>query len=173
MITRQIAISTPIFICVYIVQESVISQFRLPGGGFSILMIFALIWAVLSQSEVAAVIGFTSGLLMDLSQSSAGPFGQWTLIMLLAGYAISYVGNGDDNIHGNAIGIVFFVVIANFLAEISFLVTSALLGVAIGSFDQVPLTLIGMMLWTLLISPILLPIFTRLHEFTFYSRSAI
>ena len=173
MITRQVAISAPIFLFMFIIQEAVISQFRLPGGGFSILMIFALTWAVLSQSEVAAVIGFASGLLMDLSQSSAGPFGQWTLIMLLAGYAISYVGYGDDNVHGNAIGIVFFVVIANFLAEISFLVTGALLGVAAASFDQILITLFGMTLWALLISPILLPIFTRLHVLTFNSRSAI
>lgn len=173
MITRQIAISTPIFLFIFIVQESVISQFRFPGGGFSVLMIFALIWAVLSQSEVAALIGFSTGFLMDLSQSSAGPFGQWTLIMLLAGYAISYVGHGDDNVHGNAIVIVLFVAIASFLAEIAFLVTSALLGVALGSFDQVPITLFGMLLWTLLISPILLPIFSRLHEFTFHSRSTI
>ena len=173
MITRQVAISAPIFLFMFIIQEAVISQFRLPGGGFSILMIFALTWAVLSQSEVAAVIGFASGLLMDLSQSSAGPFGQWTLIMLLAGYVISYVGYGDDNVHGNAIGIVFFVVIANFLAEISFLVTGALLGVAAASFDQILITLFGMTLWALLISPILLPIFTRLHVLTFNSRSAI
>ena len=173
MITRQVAISAPIFLFMFIIQEAVISQFRLPGGGFSILMIFALTWAVLSQSEVAAVIGFASGLLMDLSQSSAGPFGQWTLIMLLAGYVISYVGYGDDNVHGNAIGIVFFVVIANFLAEVSFLVTGALLGVAAASFDQILITLFGMTLWALLISPILLPIFTRLHVLTFNSRSAI
>jgi len=173
MITQKIAIAAPIFLFIYIIQEAVVSQFRLPGGGFSILMIFALIWAVLSQSEVAAVIGFTAGLLMDLSQSSAGPFGQWTLIMLLAGYAISYVGYGDDNVHGNAIGIVFFVVIANFLIEIAFLATGALLGVAAASFNQILITLLGMTLWSLLIAPILLPIFTRLHVLTFNSRSAI
>ena len=107
MITRQISIATPIFLLIFVIQEAVISQFRLPGGGFSILLIFALTWAVLSQPEVAAVIGFSAGILMDLSQSASGPFGQWTLIMLLAGYAISYIGYGDDNIHANAIGIVF------------------------------------------------------------------
>jgi len=115
MLTRQISIATPIFLLIFLIQEAIVSQFRLPGGGFSLLLLFALTWAVLSQPEVAAVIGFSSGIFMDLSQSSSGPFGQWTLIMLLAGYAISYIGYGDDNIHANAIGIVFFVVIANFL----------------------------------------------------------
>jgi rod shape-determining protein MreD len=155
------------------IQESVISQFRLPGGGFSVLMIFALTWAVLSEFEVAAVIGFAAGLLMDLSQTAAGPFGQWTLIMLLAGYAISYMGYGDDNVHANAIGIVFFVVVANLVVEIAYVTTSALLGVSSGSIGQVLITLIGMTIWALLISPILLPVFTRLHAMIFNSRSAL
>lgn len=173
MFTRQISIAAPIFLLVYLVQESVISQFRLPGGGFSILMIFALTWAVLSQPEVAAVIGFSAGILMDLSQSAAGPFGQWTFIMLLAGYAISYIGYGDDNIHANAIGIIFFVVIANTLVEAAYVVISALLGVPTGSFVQVIITLFGMSIWSLLVSPIVLPIFSRLHVLCFDSRAAL
>jgi len=66
MLTRQLSIATPIFLMIYVIQESIISQFRLPGGGFSVLMIFALTWAVLSETEVAAVIGFAAGFLMDL-----------------------------------------------------------------------------------------------------------
>jgi rod shape-determining protein MreD len=173
MLTRQISVATPIFLLIFLIQEAVISQFRLPGGGFSILMIFALTWAVLSQPEVAAVIGFASGILMDLSQSAGGPFGQWTLIMLLAGYAISYIGYGDDNIHANAIGIVFFVVVANFFVEISYLITGALLGVSIGSLGQVVITLFGMSIWALLVSPIMLPVFTRMHAMIFDSRSSL
>ena len=173
MFTRQISLSTPIFLSIFVVQEALISQFRLPGGGFSILLIFALTWSVLSQAEVAAVIGFASGLLMDLSQSSSGPFGQWTLIMLLAGYAISYIGYGDDNVHANAIGIVFFVVAATFFVEIAFLISGALLGVSVGSIAQVALTLIGMSLWSLLVAPIMLPLFTKLHALVFDSRSVI
>jgi rod shape-determining protein MreD len=173
MLTRQISIATPIFLLIFLIQEAVVSQFRLPGGGFSILLIFALTWAVLSQQEVAAVIGFSAGLLMDLSQSASGPFGQWTLIMLLAGYAISYIGYGDDNVHANAIGIVFFVVAGNFFVEIAYLITGALLGVSTGSFGQMIITLIGMSIWVLLVSPIMLPIFTRLHGLIFDSRSVL
>ncbi len=173
MLTRQISICAPIFLFIYMIQESVISQFRLPGGGFSVLMIFALTWAVLSEFEVAAVIGFAAGLLMDLSQTAAGPFGQWTLIMLLAGYAISYMGYGDDNVHANAIGIVFFVVVANLMVEIAYVTTGALLGVSSGSFGQILINLFGMTIWALLISPILLPLFTRMHAMIFNSRSAL
>ena len=173
MLTRQFSIATPIFLTIYVIQEAFVSQIRLPGGGFSILLIFALTWAVLSETEVAAVIGFAAGFLMDLSQTAAGPFGQWTLIMLLAGYAISYIGYGDDNAQGNAIGIVFFVVIANLLVEIAYVASGALLGVPFGSFLQILITLFGMSIWAMLVSPILLPIFTRLHAIIFDSRSAL
>ena len=173
MLTRQISIAAPIFLMIYVIQESVISQFRLPGGGFSLLLIFALTWAVLSETEVAAVVGFAAGFLMDLSQSASGPFGQWTLIMLIAGYAISYVGYGDDNVRANAIGIIFFVVIANLLAEITFVATGALLGVSVGSIIQVLITFFGMTVWALLVSPILLPIFSRMHALVFDSRSTL
>ena len=110
---------------------------------------------------------------MDLSQSAAGPFGQWTLIMLVAGYAISYIGYGDDNVRANAIGIIFFVVVANLLAEVAYAATGALLGVSAGSLIQVLITLFGMSIWALLISPIVLPIFTRLHVLVFDSRSTL
>ena len=173
MYTRRFSIAVPIFLSMYVLQEAIISQFRLPGGGFSVLLIFALSWAVMSEPEVAAVIGFAAGFLMDLSQSAAGPFGQWTLIMLLAGYAISYIGYGDDNVHANAIGIIFFVVVANLLIEIAYVVTSALLGVSSGSFVQIVITLVGMSVWALLVSPIMLPVFTRLHATVFDSRSVI
>jgi hypothetical protein len=58
MSTRQIGISSLIFLAIYVVQESIISQFRLPGGGFSILIIFVLSWAIMSERDIAAVIGF-------------------------------------------------------------------------------------------------------------------
>jgi rod shape-determining protein MreD len=173
MLTRQISIAAPIFFLIYIIQEAVITQFRLPGGGFSILLIFALTWAVLSETEVAAVIGFAAGLLMDLSQTASGPFGQWTLIMLMAGYAISYIGYGDDNVRANAIGIIFFVVIANLVVEIAYVASGALLGVSSGSIVKVLITLFGMSVWALLVSPMLLPFFTRLHAMVFDSRSSL
>jgi len=173
MLTRQISIAAPIFFIIYVIQEAVITQFRLPGGGFSILLIFALTWAVLSETEVAAVIGFSAGFLMDLSQTAAGPFGQWTLIMLMAGYAISYMGYGDDNVRANALGIIFFVVIANLVVEIAYVASGALLGVSSGSFVQVLITLLGMSVWALLVSPMLLPTFTLLHAMVFDSRSSL
>jgi len=108
---------------------------------------------------------------LDLAQGSDGPIGQWTLILVLVCYAVSYFGEG--NINGNPLGIVFFVVSANFVAHILFLASGTLLGVQVGSLGQVLLTLFGTSLWTLAITPILLPVFSKAHEIIFDSRTSL
>ena len=173
MITRQLSIAIPIFIIIFVVQEAVINQFRLAGGGFSLLLIFTLIWAVLSSQEIAAIGGFIAGLLMDLSLSSSGPIGQWTLLMITACYAVSYLGSGKESLSGNPLGLTFFATSAVLFIEITYLVTGALLGVQTGSFGQILITLFGISIWSLVVTPILLPLFSRLHAFTFNTRSAI
>lgn len=147
------------------------NQFKLPGGGFSLFVIFALVWAVISTPEIAALTGFAAGFLMDMSQSSAGPVGQWTLIMIIVCYGLSYLGYGDGNINGNPIGVVFFVLSANLIAEILFIASGALLGVTTGSFGQVLITLLGNSLWTLVVTPIVLPVYSYLHNFVFETRA--
>lgn len=83
---------------IFMAQEAVVNQFRLPGGGFSLLLIFTLMWAILSSQEIAAIGGFIAGLLMDLSPSSTGPIGQWSLLMIAVCYAVSYLGSGNEGL---------------------------------------------------------------------------
>ena len=173
MLTRQISLSAPIFLFIFLLQEAVVNQFKLPGGGFSLFAIFALVWAVISTPEIAALTGFGAGLLMDMSGGAGGPVGQWTLIMIIICYAVSYLGYGDGNINGNPVGVVFFVVVANLVTEVLFLSSSALLGVTTGGFGQILLTLLGNFLWVLVITPIVLPAFSFMHNFVFETRSAL
>ena len=173
MLTRQLSLSALIIFFVYLFQEAVVNQFKLPGGGFSLFMIFALVWAVISTPEIGALTGFAAGFLMDMSQSSSGPVGQWTLIMILICYGVSFLGYGDGNINGNPFGVIFFVVMASLIAEICFVASGALLGVATGSFGQVLLTLVGNAIWTVVITPIVLPVFSFLHNLVFETRSSL
>lgn len=173
MITRQFSISLPIFLAVYVFQEAVMNQFRLPAGGFSIFLIFTLTWTLLSSPEIAALSGFVAGLLMDFSQSSGGPIGQWTLIMIATCYAISFLGSGIDSLAANPLGVIFFITSGVFFAELLYVVSGILLGVQMGSFQQTLLMLGGISLWTLAITPIFLPVFSRLHGLAFDPRSAL
>jgi len=170
---RQFSLALGQIIVVFIVQEAIVSQFRLPGGGFSLLLIFTLVWAVLSLPEIAALIGFISGLFMDLSQSSSGPIGHWTLLMIAACCCVAYLGSGNDSLSGNPLGFTFLTTSAVFFVELAFVATGALLGVGSGSFGQILITIIGISIWSLVVTPIFLPLFSHLHSITFNSRSVI
>lgn len=158
---------------IFLIQESVINQLRLPGGGFSLPLLIALSWAALSTPTVGALTGFISGFFMDLSQSSSGAMGHWTLLMILACYAVAFLGFGNDNARGNPVTNIFLVSTASVFTLFAFVLTGLLLGVAVGSFSRVLITIIGNGIWALLVTPLILPVVTRLHRVLFGNQAHI
>jgi rod shape-determining protein MreD len=173
MFARRFFISFPIFAFVYVIQESVVSQFKIFGGGFSLFLIFALLWAALGTPEMGALTGFGAGLMMDLSQSASGPMGQWTLIMILAGFTISYLGYGDDNFRGNPISLIVTVAAGVVIIRLVYLILGLLLGSDIGSTWSVLISLFSSAFWSAALAPLLLPAVTRAHEALFDVKSRI
>lgn len=163
MFARRFLISFPIFATMFVVQEAIVSQFKIFGGGFSLFLVFSLLWAALSSPELGALTGFGAGLMMDLSQTTSSPMGQWTLIMILAGFSISYLGYGDDNFRGNPISLVIIVALAVPITRLVYLIIGLMLGGEIGSVLQVLISLLTSSLWTVAIVPLLMPIVTRIH----------
>jgi len=171
MFARKLLATFPIFLFMFVLQESVISQFKIFGGGISLFLIFTLLWAALGSPELGAVTGFGAGLLMDLSQTTSSPMGQWTLIMILAGFAISYLGYGDDNFRGNPISLVIIVAVAVPLTRLVYLVIGLMLGGEMGSMLQTFLSLLSSALWSVAIVPLLMPVVTRMHGALFEEQS--
>ncbi|CAB4595009.1 MAG: rod shape-determining protein MreD [Actinobacteria bacterium] len=171
MFARRFLISFPIFATMFVVQEAIVSQFKIFGGGFSLFLVFSLLWAALSSPELGALTGFGAGLMMDLSQTTSSPMGQWTLIMILAGFSISYLGYGDDNFRGNPISLVIIVALAVPITRLVYLIIGLLLGGEIGSVLQVLISLLTSSLWTVAIVPLLMPIVTRIHAALFEEAS--
>jgi len=171
MFARRFLISFPIFAIVYLIQESIVSQFRIFGGGVSLFLIFALLWSALGTPELGALTGFGAGLLMDLSQTTSGPMGQWTLIMILAGFSISYLGYGDDNFRGNPISLVVIVAIAVPLTRLAYLIIGLMFGSELGSALQILISLVSSALWTVAVVPLLMPFVTRIHSTLFEAES--
>ncbi len=173
MLARQFSISSLVFVIIFLIQESVVNQLRLPGGGFSLVLLIALTWAALSTPTVGALTGFISGFLMDLSQSSSGAMGHWTLLMILACYAVAFLGFGNDNVRGNPITNVFLVSAASVLTLVAYVITGFLLGVSVGSFSRVLITIFSNGVWALLLTPLILPVVTRLHRSLFGKQAHI
>jgi rod shape-determining protein MreD len=173
MISRRFLLALPIFIGFYIVQEAFIVQLRLPGPGFSLILILTLIWAAMSTPEIGALTGFGAGLLMDLSQTTAGPMGHWTLVMILSAFLLSFLSYGDDHVRANPLNIVFLVIVGVVASQVGYVILGLLLGENLGSIGRILLICLGTAFWSAIVTPLLLPIVSRLHAAVFGTASRI
>ena len=173
MSLRSFIYSAPVFLSVFLIQEAIVSQLRLPLGGFNLLLIVALIWAALSTPEIGALTGFGAGIAMDLSQSTSGPMGHWTLVLIIACYVLAFLGYGDDNIRGNPINIVFLTTIGLVAAQFLYLILGILLSQEAGSVGGILLLLGGSAFWTAIVSPLVLKVISVIHSGVFGLRSQI
>ncbi len=173
MLLRRFGLTGTIFLLFFIIQEAVVSQLNFPAGGFSIFLILTLLWAALSTPEVAAAVGFGAGILLDLSPSTSGPLGHWTLILVLISYAIAFFSYGDENLRGNPLSVILIVTLAQVIVLVSYLITGFLLGNSATSFAQSAITIVGSGFWTLVVTPLMLPSVAWLHDLAFDSRMRI
>jgi rod shape-determining protein MreD len=173
MISRRFLFSLPIFLIIYLLQEGFVTQMRLPAGGFSLFLIFTLIWAAMSTPEIGALTGFGAGLLMDLSQTSPGPMGHWTLVMILSSFTISFLSYGDDHLRANPLNITFLVLLGVVISQLAFALLSLLLGEDLGSIQQVLFILVGTAFWSGIVTPLILPVVSRVHALVFGTASRI
>lgn len=173
MISRRFLFSFPIFFTVYLLQEAFIVQMRLPAGGFSLMLIVTLIWASMSTPEIGALTGFGAGLLMDLSQTTSGPMGHWTLVLILTSYLVSFLSYGDDHVRANPLNIVFLVILGVVTSQAAFALLSLLLGESLGSVSQVLFIILGTAFWSAIVTPLILPLISRLHALVFGTASRI
>ena len=173
MSLRSFLYSTPVFLTVFLLQEATVTQLRLPLGGFNLLLIVALIWAALSTPEIGALTGFGAGIAMDLSQSSLGPMGQWTLVLTIACLTVAFLGYGDDNIRANPINIVLLTTVGVVAARIVYLVFGVLLGEEAGSLQSIFWSIAGSAFWTAIVSPLVLKVISYIHANVFGLSSRI
>ena len=164
---REVALSTVTFGILFLFQEAVINQIRLPLGGFSLILLAALIWSSISEPEVAGITGFIAGIFMDLSPSTDGPFGQWTLVLVLSCFAISYLGYGDDAVNSNPAGLIMMTSTAVVATLILYIFIGFIFGLNIGSTLQTIRTLLGFGLWSALIAPMIVPFIARAHSIVY------
>ena len=170
MSTRKISLSALLFLVVYVLQEAFVTQFHIAGGGFSLFLIFALLWAALSTPDIGALTGFAAGFLIDLSQSTSGALGQWTFVLIVVGFGISYLGLGYENVRMNPFTITLLVTASVVVARVLYVLISLLLGQEVGKFTSILTSLLIGALWSAAIVPILMPLVARAYDFIDDSR---
>jgi rod shape-determining protein MreD len=164
---REIVLSTITFGLLFLFQEAIINQIQIPLGGFSVILLAALIWSSINEPEIAAVTGFVAGIFMDFSPSNDGPFGHWTLVLVISCFLISYLGYGDDALNSNPAGLILMTSTAVIGTLLLYVVIGILFGLTLGTPLNVLRSIFGFGLWSALISPLVVPFISRAHSIVY------
>ncbi len=154
----RIAYSLVFFFALFAIQESAISLIHFPIAGFSLYLAVAIALIAYEDHDGAIIVGFLAGIILDLSPTSNGPFGQWALILTLIGYV--FASNRESIFDATSAPFTFVLLIAFGVSAslIFYLFFGLLLGESNGSFTHDIVLIIGNMVWTVIFAPMFLPL---------------
>ena len=157
----------------FIIQEVIIARINFPINGFSLYLAVLMIVLALEDRTGSLVFGFTGGLIMDLSTSSDTPFGQWALVMTIIGYLFAVNRETIGDFTESPFTFVLFVSAAVSLSLLTFLIVGLMLGQNNGGLIHNSGLILINLLWTLLITPIFLPLIVRIRKLMLDNRERV
>ena len=169
----RLGVSTAFLFFVFVIQESIISRVHLPITGFSLYLAVLICLIALEDRNGAVVMGFIGGLVLDLSPTSQSPFGQWALIFTIIGYAIASNLESIGDFTSEPISFVLFIAAGSGISLAIYLGVGLMLGENSGSLGRAMVVVFGNFLWTLLFTPLFLPIIRKVREMTLTSRERL
>ena len=157
----------------FIIQEVIIARINFPINGFSLYLAVLMIVLALEDRTGSLVFGFTGGLIMDLSTSADTPFGQWALVMTIIGYLFAVNRETIGDFTESPFTFVLFVSAAVSLSLLTFLIVGLMLGQNNGGLIHNSGLILINLLWTLLITPIFLPLIVRIRKLMLDNRERV
>jgi hypothetical protein len=119
------------------------------------------------------VFGFIGGMIMDLSTSADTPFGQWALVMTFIGYLFSVNRETIGDFTQSPFTFVLFVSAAVSLSLSVFLFIGLMLGQNNGGIYHNVILIFVNSIWSLILTPIFLPLVIKVRKLTLTNRERI
>ena len=168
----RIAYSLFFFFVLFAVQESAVSLIHFPIAGFSLYLAVTIALIAYEDHDGSIIMGFLAGIVLDLSPTSNGPFGQWALILTLVGYV--FASNRESIFDATSAPLTFVLLIAFGVSAslIFYLFFGLLLGESNGSIGRDLIVIIGNIIWTIIITPIFLPLLRAFQKATKAARQS-
>ena len=165
---------TSVFLFViFIIQEIVIARINFPFSGFSLYLAALMIVLSLEDRTASLVFGFIGGMIMDLSTSADTPFGQWALVMTFIGYLFSLNRETIGDFTQSPFTFVLFVSAAVSLSLSVFLFIGLMLGQNNGGIYHNVILIFVNSIWSLILTPIFLPLVIKVRKLTLTNRERI
>jgi len=157
----------------FVIQELVIARINFPFDGFSLYLAALMIVLSLEDRTGSLVFGFIGGMFMDLSTSADTPFGQWALVLTIIGYLFSVNRETVGDFTQSPFTFVAFVSTAVSLSLLVFLIIGIMLGQNNGGLYHNLTLIFANAIWSLLLTPIFLPVVIKVRKLTLTNRERI
>jgi len=158
---------------IFIIQELAISRINFPLNGFSLYLAALTIVLSLEDRTGSLVFGFIGGMIMDLSTSADTPFGQWALVMTVIGYLFSVNRETIGDFTQSPFTFVVFISAAVSLSLSVFLLIGLMLGQNNGGVYHNVILILANAIWSLILTPIFLPLVIKVRKLTLTNRDRI
>lgn len=140
-------------------------------GGFSLYLAFFMAWIMQDERNSAVATGFIAGFILDLSPTLEAPFGLWTLVLTGMSYILATNVRAALDSELSPVVMTMVTVLGSSVALILFLLFGAILGQDVGSGLYVTQEIFGNAMWSLLLSPLYVPITVALYRATLTARN--
>ena len=139
-----------------IVAQSVVFRFvSVDGVVPNLALIVVVVAAIARGSQFAAVLGFGTGLLLDLAPPADHVAGRWALCLVLVGYL---AGRVRQDARTSPMMAVVLVGAASFIATSLYAFTGVVLGDSTLPVDEMVRVIVISVLWDLMLAPFLVPV---------------
>jgi len=160
-----------IFFFMFLLQEALLNRVNFLVGGFSLYLAFFMAWIMQDERNSAVATGFIAGFILDLSPTLEAPFGLWTLVLTGMSYILATNVRAALDSELSPVVMTMVTVLGSSVALILFLLFGAILGEDVGSGAYVTQVIFGNAMWSLLLSPLYVPITVALYRATLTARN--
>jgi cell shape-determining protein MreD len=155
----------------FLLQEAIFNRINFLVGGFSLYLAFFMAWIMQDERNSAVATGFIAGFILDLSPTLEAPFGLWTLVLTGMSYILATNVRAALDSELSPVVMTLVTVLGSSVALILFLLFGAILGQDVGSGIYVTQVIFGNAMWSLLLSPLYVPITIALYRATLTARN--
>jgi len=155
----------------FLLQEAIFNRINFLVGGFSLYLAFFMAWIMQDERNSAVATGFIAGFILDLSPTLEAPFGLWTLVLTGMSYILATNVRAALDSELSPVVMTMVTVLGSSVALILFLLFGAILGQDVGSGLYVTQVIFGNAMWSLLLSPLYVPITVALYRATLTARN--
>jgi rod shape-determining protein MreD len=160
-----------IFFLMFLLQEAILNRVNFLIGGFSLYLAFFMAWIMQDERSSAVATGFIAGFILDLSPTLEAPFGLWTLVLTGMSYILATNVRAALDSELSPVVMTMVTVLGSSVALTLFLIFGAILGQDVGSGAYVTQVIFGNAMWSLLLSPLYVPITVALYRVTLTARN--